>query len=685
MMRPITRFGQALATRQDLFLITLLLTIIFMIILPLPTWLIDLLIGINLSLVMLVLIVTIYLKSPVAFSTLPTILLFATLFRLAISISTTRLILVQADAGQIVETFGRVVLGGSIIVGLVVFLIITIVQFVVITKGSERVAEVSARFSLDALPGRQMSIDSDMRAGEIDITEARRRREALQLESEFYGSMDGAMKFVKGDAIAGLIIILVNILGGMAVGAGQQGMDFGAAAQRYSTLTVGDGLVSQIPALLMAISSGIVITRITREESSDLGRDIAGQMSASPRALQIAAGVLFLFAFIPGFPTVIFLVLATAMLGAGIWAQVTIARRATDEVTQAPTASDLRQDLMMTPMPPVHVAVGPGLDAALDKGRFRAEATAERKSLFEQLGVPFPSVILTPDDTLEPGAWRLIIENVPVADGELPLGRVRLRDDPEAAAIVGIEATEVALGTVLPVTHWCDAGQVSELDAAGLAWEPPERTLAMLVGQCLPRHAGEFLGVHEAGTILNAMEARYDSLVAEVQKAMPIQRIAQVMRRLVEEEVPIRNMRILLETLIEWGGREKDAEALAEYVRVALSRQISHRHADPDRFIPALVVESDVEEAVRGALRQSSAGTFLQLGATDARTLLSSVRKAVGDLTAHATVPVVLSTMDTRRHLRRFLAEHDIHCPVLSHREIAPNYKVQPLAMVTMK
>lgn len=683
-MKFLTKLSRAITARQDLALIFMLLMIIFMIILPLPTWLIDLLIGVNLSLVLLVLVVTVYLKTPTAFSTLPAVLLFSTLFRLAISISTTRMILVQADAGKIVETFGEVVLGGSLIVGLVVFLIITVVQFVVITKGSERVAEVSARFSLDALPGRQMSIDSDMRAGEIDMAEAKRRRSKLQLESEFYGSMDGAMKFVKGDAIAGLIIIAVNILGGIAVGVGQNGMAFGAAVERYSVLTVGDGLVSQIPALLMAISSGIVITRIISNESNDLGRDIAEQMSASPRALQIAAGVLVLFGLIPGFPTLTFFALATFFAVAGVVAQMRVNRGDLLDGERDPTRSELRQDLLMTPMAPVHVGIGPGLLEALDRGTFRAEALQERTRLFEQIGVPFPPIVLIEEPDAPADRWRLIIESVPVAEGTLPLNSVRVTDDPEAAAIAGASSEEIALSPTQPVTHWVGATDANLLRKAGVSFEPLEATLAMLVGQRLPRHASEFLGVHETNAILTSMEVRYDELVSEAQKAMPVQRIAMVMRRLVEEEVPIRNMRIVLETMIEWGAREKDPEALAEYVRAALSRQISHKYADPDRFIPAFVVEADVEDTIRGALRQSSAGTFLSMEAAQSRSLLSSIRKAIGDLSGHATMPVFLATMDTRRHLRRFLSEHDVECPVLSHKEIALNYKVQPLSMVTM-
>ena len=690
-MDGLARLGRLLTSRQDLALVALVLMIIFMIVMPLPTWLIDLLIGVNLSLVILVLIVALYLRTPTAFSTLPAVLLFSTLFRLAISISTTRMILVQADAGRIVETFGEFVLGGSLIVGLVVFLIITVVQFVVITKGSERVAEVGARFSLDALPGRQMSIDSDMRAGEIDMAEARRRRAKLQLESEFYGSMDGAMKFVKGDAIAGLIIIAVNIIAGIAMGVGQNGMAFGEAVERYSVLTVGDGLVSQIPALLMAIASGIVITRITDDESTDLGHDIAQQMSASPKALVIAAAVLVGFGLIPGFPTLTFLALALFFGTTGAIAHAAARRRATvdgaDGFGSAPGGrpADARQDLLMTPMAPVHVGIGPGLAAQVDRARFRDAALRERARLFDQLGVPFPPIALIDEPDAPADRWRLIIEGVPVVQGTLPLGRVRVHDDPEPARILGVPLEEVELGPLMPRTFWAETAHGAALTRHGVAVQGAEATLAALVGHRLPKYASEFLGVHETNAVLTSMEARYDDLVAEAQKALPLQKIAQIMRRLVEEEVPVRNMRILLETIVEWGGREKDPDVLAEYARAALSRQISHKYADTDRCIPAFVFEADVEDAIRGALRQSSAGTFLALEADRSRALLALIRKAVGDLSSHAHLPVFLSTMDTRRHLQRFLTEHEIGCPVLSHKEIAVSYRVQPLSMVTLR
>ncbi|WBU57196.1 type III secretion system export apparatus subunit SctV [Paracoccus sediminicola] len=684
-MNLVTGFLRRVTASQDLALVVLLILIVFMIVLPLPTWLIDLAIGFNLSLSVLILIVAVYLRNPVSLSTLPAILLFATLFRLAIGISTTRMILLQADAGRIVETFGEFVLGGSLVVGIVVFLIITIVQFIVITKGSERVAEVSARFSLDALPGRQMSIDSDMRAGEIDMAEARRRREALQMESEFYGAMDGAMKFVKGDAIAGLIIIAVNILGGLGVGVGQNGMSFPDALQLYSVLTVGDGMVSQIPALIIAISSGIVITRITHEGSSDLGRDIAAQIGGSARPLYVAAVVLLGFAAIPGFPTLTFIALSAAFAVAGLLASRRA--RASDEAALEANQGrvETRQDLLMVPMPPVQLSVGSGILGSVERGAFEDAALRERTRLFDELGVPFPRLQLSADPAMPEDRWQLRVENVPVAEGQMPVRKLRLTDQPDAARIAGAPVERGGDAAADLQGWWCPQDAANDLRRAGIPFQTPSDALVRMVGTRLPRHAAEFLGVQEVSALLSATEARYASLVAEAQKALPLQKIAAVLRRLVEEEIPIRNMRIVLETIVDWAPREKDPELLAEYVRAALARQISFKYADEDRLIPAYVVEADIEETIRGAIRQAPSGVYLALEAQQSRKLLDTLKSAVGDVSGHVRPPVFLSSMDIRRFLRRFLANHDINLAVMSHKEVAPNYKVQPLAMLTIK
>ena len=676
-----------IAARQDLALIALLMMIVFMIIMPLPTALLDFLIGLNMALSLLVLIVCVYLPNPTRFSTLPAVILFATLFRLSISIATTRMILLHADAGHIVATFGDFVLGGNLVVGIVVFLIITIVQFLVITKGSERVAEVSARFSLDALPGRQMSIDSDMRAGEIDLAEARRRREGLQLESEFYGSMDGAMKFVKGDAIAGLVVIVVNMLGGIGIGVGQQGMPFGEALSLYSVLTVGDGMVQQIPALLMSIASGFVITRITQSESRDLGGDILRQIAFSPRALQVSGVVLLGFAAIPGFPVLTFLLLALLFGGSGFLLDRKERREAAEALDTPPAliGGPGKPDLTMLPATPVYLAVGPAIHAGLSREAFRAAAIQERARLFDEIGVPFPELMLMPDPEMPGDRWQLRVENVPVAEGAIPPASLRLTDDGDAARILGVEPQEVVLAPTDTRSLWCPVTALPVLSRNGLSFETPERALLGIAAERLPMHAAEFLGVQEVGALLTAMEPRYGSLVSEAQKALPLQKIAAVMRRLVEEQIPVRNLRILLETIVEWAPREKDTELLAEYARAALSRQISHKYADGDRFIPAWVVEADIEEMLRNSVRQSPQGIFLALEAQQSRKLLETLRKAVGDRADHRTMPVFLSSTEVRRFLRRFLANHQIDFPVLSHKEVAASYKVHPLAMLSLK
>lgn len=310
--------------RKDILLVVLLLAVVFMMVLPLPPLLLDILIAVNITISVVLLMMSVYIGSPLQFSVFPAVLLITTLFRLALSVSTTRMILLQADAGQIVNTFGSFVVGGNLVVGIIIFLIITIVQFLVITKGAERVAEVSARFSLDAMPGKQMSIDGDMRAGVIDVNEARARRAVIEKESQMFGSMDGAMKFVKGDAIAGLIIIVVNILGGIAIGVTQKGLSTADALQLYAVLTVGDGMVSQVPALLIAITAGIIVTRVSSDESADLGSDIGEQVVAQPKALLIGGLLLVLFGLIPGFPTLTFLALALLVGGGGyfmLWRQ----------------------------------------------------------------------------------------------------------------------------------------------------------------------------------------------------------------------------------------------------------------------------------------------------------------------------------------------------------------------------
>lgn len=675
-----------LTSRQDLVLVAFLVLAIFMMILPLPTGLVDALIGLNLSMTVLLLMVGVYLKEPLHFSTLPSVILIATLFRLALSITTTRLILVQADAGQIVETFGSFVVSGNIIVGMVVFLIITVVQFVVVTKGSERIAEVSARFSLDALPGKQMSIDSDLRAGTVDIQEARRRRRHLEKESQFYGSMDGAMKFVKGDAIAGIVIILVNLIGGISVGTLQHGMSMGEAAAVYSLLTVGDGLVSQIPALFMAITAGTIVTRVTSDDSKNLGADIGIQLVAEPNSLRLAAVVLLFFAFIPGFPTIVFLVLASVFAAAGIgfWLRD---RRVAAENKAAKgqlSATEREEGIVLGPSAPAAIVVSRETEAQISRRRFDQGVHDLRDTLFERLGVPFPRAELLVDPSLSGDQYRVVIEDIPIAEGDFDVNKIVVTDDP-----VNLDLMDVAYQTGkdmpgLPKPILVSREDKGKLERAEAGFLEPVDVLVHMLGDSLSRYADRFLGIQETRALLAAMERDYSDLVTEAVKIVPLQKMAEVLRRLVEEGVSIRNMRIVLEGVIEWGQKEKDVAMLAEYVRGELKRQISHKHANQQHVIPAYLIEQDTESLVRDAVRHTSVGSYLALDSDVSQRLLDKIRNEVGDISTHASTPVILTSIDIRRFVRNLLVGNDVDLPVLSYQDLANEVTVQPLGSIAV-
>ena len=432
-----------MANRNDLVLAVLLVCIIFMMVLPLPATLVDMLIAINLAVTVVLLMASVYLKDVTELSAFPSMLLLTTLFRLALSITTTRLILLDGHAGHIIETFGRFVVGGNLIVGLVVFFILTIVNFLVITKGSERVAEVSARFSLDSMPGKQMSIDSDMRAGVIDLTEAKHRRELLEQESQLYGAMDGAMKFVKGDAIAGMIIIAINLAGGISIGILQKGLSTSQALNLYALLTVGDGLIAQIPALFVSITAGFIVTRVSAPESRDLASDIIVQLFSQPRGLLVTAAILLVFAAIPGFPTLIFLGLA-AITGAGgylrLRSQEQGARKTGQDAfavlpgdpaaTAAGAEAGRPEAGAIALTVPIIIDIATGLGESIGSMLNREIAQA-RRGLYFDLGVPYPNASLRLNDTLAPGQYRILINEVPAAAGEVRPGEILARETEE--------------------------------------------------------------------------------------------------------------------------------------------------------------------------------------------------------------------------------------------------------------
>ena len=685
------------SSRNDIVLAVLLVAIVFMMILPLPTWLVDVLIGVNMTVSAMLLMVAMYLPSPLAFSSFPSVLLVSTLLRLGISIATTRLILLQGDAGHIIETFGNFVVGGNLIVGLVVFLIMTIVQFVVITKGAERVAEVAARFSLDAMPGKQMAIDGDMRAGTIDMEEAKIRRRLVEKESQLYGAMDGAMKFVKGDAIAGIIIVVVNLVGGILIGTLQRDLSLSEATRVYSVLTIGDGLIAQIPALFIAICAGMIVTRVQSGEGpSNVGRDIGTQVLAQPKALVIAAVVAIGMGLIPGMPTLTFLALAFVLGGVGLVLLSSVGKTVdpkTGVVTESEidpesgaSAAKSRHDspAEFSPTVPRLLDVCAGLRTSLQAQELNEQLRKIRRALYFDLGVPFPAITLRFNESIPADQYRVLLSEVPVAHGVLRPGFLLVREKVESLDALGIvyEKGDKFLPQV--PTLWVKAELGDAMGRAGMSFLDPDQILAYHLAFVLKRYSGDFLGIQETKFLLSGMEASFPDLVREVTRVLPIQKIADILQRLVSEEVSVRNLRAVLEALIEWGQKEKDSVLLAEYVRSTLKRHISHQHASEHNLLPAFLLAPNVEDTLRSAVRQTSGGSYLALDPPVSKRLVESIRKTVGDISERTHKPVLLTSMDIRRYLRKLIEQDLYELPVLSYQELTQDINIQPLGRVEL-
>lgn len=685
-------------SRNDIVLAIFLVSVIFMMILPLPTWLVDVLIGTNMTISAMLLMVAMYLPSPLSFSSFPSVLLVTTLFRLGISIATTRLILLQGDAGHIIDTFGNFVVGGNLVVGLVVFLILTIVQFVVITKGAERVAEVAARFSLDAMPGKQMSIDGDMRAGTIDMDEARRRRRNVEKESQLYGAMDGAMKFVKGDAIAGLIIVAVNLLGGMIIGTFQRNMTAAKAVKTYSILTIGDGLIAQIPALFIAICAGMIVTRVQSDEGgpSNVGKDIGGQLLAQPRALVIAAVIALGMGIIPGMPTPVFGVLSIAIGAVGfvlLRGTRKVVNEKTGEVTEVPALQSAAAPARKTPATaeeefaptvPLLMDVAAGLKASFDPAVLNEELLKIRRALYFDLGVPFPGIQLRFNENLPPETYTIMLAEVPVSQGKLRPGYLLVHENTRNLDALQIAYEEDKKFLPNIPTIWVSSDLKELLAKAGIAFMDASQVLTYHLAFVLRKYSSDFIGIQETKFLLSAMEARFPDLIKEVTRVLPIQKIAEILQRLVSEDISVRNLRAILEALIEWGQKEKDSVLLTEYVRSTLKRHICYKYSSGQNILAAYLLAPNVEDTVRTAIRQTSAGSYLALDPAIGKRLVENIKKAVGDLSAAAQKPVLLTSMDIRRYLRKMIEQDLYDLPVLSYQDLTQEINIQPLARVEL-
>ena len=646
------RAGRGLGS-AELGLALLVIMVVAMMIVPLPTWLLDVLIATNLSVSVAVLLVVLYVPDALAIATFPTILLLTTLFRLALNVSSVRLILLQANAGEVIRAFGQFVVRGNYVVGGVIFLVLTIIQFIVIAKGSERVAEVGARFVLDAMPGKQMAIDAELRSGAIDGNEARRRRRMLSRESQFYGSMDGAMKFVKGDVIASLVITVVNILGGLAIGVGQKGMPAVDALKRYGLLTIGDGLVSQIPALVLSTAAGVLVTRVASEDpDTPLGQELASQLFGMPKALRVASGFVLLLAIVPGLPAAPFLVLAVALFLVARARTRQIERDDRREATEprpiAPQSGARRAETAFVPIVvPWSIEVSEDLAACLDDAAdgeqpgLRSEALALREQLFAELGVP------------------------------LPAPRVRVASGLPARHAV-ISLFEVP-ARVMPVP-----------DGAGDA--ELVRVVSDAAGELLRARAGDFLGLAETQRLLDELEQFAPATVRNVvPKPVSLTLLTDILRRLLEERVSIRDLRAILEALASLAATEKDPLTLTELVRAQLRRALTFKLTRGATQLGVVLVDPTIEDTIRRAIQRTPAGAFLTLAPAAARDVIASLRRAASEATAQGPGPAVFLTQpDIRRFMRKLLETELPDATVVSFAELLPEVTLRPLARANL-
>ncbi|MCP3163863.1 type III secretion system export apparatus subunit SctV [Myxococcus qinghaiensis] len=698
-----------LSKYSDIVLAIVVVFIVGMMIVPLPTLLLDVLLTLNISISVVLLLVSLYVPAALHLSVFPTLLLITTMFRLSLTISTTRLILLTGDPGEVVVAFGNFVVQGNFVVGAILFIILVIVNFIVISKGSERVAEVAARFTLDAMPGKQMSIDADLRAGSIDQDQGKKKRRDLERESQLFGAMDGAMKFVKGDAIASIIITVVNIVGGLIIGVTQKGMSAADAAQKYTLLTIGDGLVGMIPAILVSTCAGIIVTRVGgEEEGAHLGKDIGSQLTAYPKAIAIAAGMLVVLGLVPGLPKIPFFLLGGGA-GFGAWTMLK-KKKESEMVEEAGPAmeSDLGTPMSSEPAPKepmnpdselfipvvtpivleVSDALVPYVDSRQDSGKFLFELIPfMRDGLFIELGVRFPGVRARGNSSLPPGAYQVQINEVPVVTGQATLGHVLVNDTVDRLRLMNIQGFEAINPATRQPAAWVPEQHRETLEAAGLTtWDVPGYII-LHVAAVLRRNAREFVGVQETQTMLEQLEKAFPAIVKEViPKVVNVLKLTDILQRLVEEEISIRDLRGILQALAEYGQVEADNVMLTEHVRASQRRYISHKYARGSGTLVVYLLDPNIEEAIRGSIKRTSAGAHLALEPELAQEIVQAVRSECGHLPPSAQRPVILTAMDIRRYVRKLLEyEFNPSFSVLSYQELSPELNIQPVARISTR
>lgn len=670
----------------DIVVAIAVIAIVLLIIIPVPTFLMDILLTLNIALSLVILLISMYTKEALQFSIFPSLLLITTLFRLSLNISSTRLILGDADAGSVIEAFGNFVIGNNSIVGIIIFLIIIVIQFMVITKGAERVAEVTARFTLDAMPGKQMAIDADLNSGLISESEAKERRKKIQREADFYGAMDGASKFVKGDAIASIIITIINITAGFAIGMLQKGMDFSQAASIYTNLTVGDGLVSQIPALLISTATGIIVTRAASD--SNLGDDVLSQLLSQPKSLYIAGGVLFVLAFtkLPFLPNVI---LSGLMVFMGYTLQRTIKEA---ELEQEVKAQDVEVEEIRKPenvmsllqVDPIELEFGYGVIPLADSnqgGDLLDRVVMIRRQCALDMGIVVPIIRLRDNIQLKPNEYVIKIKGIEVANGEIMFDNfLAMNPGTAEGELDGVKTIEPAFG--LPAV-WIGENQKEKAEMMGYTVVDPPSIIATHLTEVIKKHAEELLGRQDVQKLLDNIKETYPALVDEViPKSLTLGEVHKVLRNLLREEISIRDMVTILETLADYAPVTKDTDMLTEYVRQALWRAITKRFIN-GRKSKVITLDQNLEQAIIDAVQQTDYGTYLSIDPSITQRIASSLMREVEKIMSLGEQPIILTSPMVRMYFKKIAEQVLPGIIVLSYNEIDPSIEVQSVGMVS--
>lgn len=678
--------------RSDIQMAIGVIAIMLVMVIPLPSFFLDGLLSFSLIISLIILLTSLYIKNPLEFSTFPSLLLLTTLFRLSLNIASTRLILLHGNegigaAGHVIKSFGQFVIGGNYIVGFIVFIILVIINFVVITRGSGRIAEVAARFTLDAMPGKQMSIDADLNAGIIDEKEARKRRELIAREADFYGAMDGASKFVRGEAIAGLLIILINIVGGLTIGILQYKMSLLMAAQTYTILTIGDALVAQIPALMISTAAGIIVSRAAAEHS--MGRELNKQFKVQPHALILSSGILFCLGLIPGLPHIPFITLSLLFGILGYFAlkeQRTVIQKRIEEEHKVslPPAQEQVESLLMVDR--LELEVGYGLIPIVDEeqnGDLLERIRAIRRQFATELGIIIPPLRVKDNLQLKPGGYRILIKGNEVANGEMMIGYVMALSSGDVKKdLEGIPTKEPVFG--MPAL-WIPDKKRDEAIFAGYTVVDIPTIMATHLSEVIRSHADELLSRQDVQNLLDRLAQQYPKPVEELTpNLLSLGAIQKVLQNLLKERVSIRDLLSIVEALADYAPLTKDPDILTEYVRQRLARSIIKQYETPEGVLPVIALDQGIEDILREKIQKGEYGMALSLEPNLVQRIIVSLNQILERCLHLNYQPILLCSPVVRRHLRKLIERFFPNLAVLSHSELIPQIKIQSLGTISL-